>query len=521
MNLLRFHLFSLLRVAGLLLCFGGLTIAKEPLNVLFIAVDDLNDWVGVLGGHPQARTPNMDRLVEVTGATVFERAYCPASVCGPSRSAILTGLRPSTTGIYGNGNNLTASPVAKDVLTLPQYFSAHGYHSLSTGKIFHKHPVWGGMDEGQWAFDEWANTTGSLGIDLSDGPLNKLPMLEGARRGEEFDWGPTGVPVEETGDYKAAVWAAEQLDRDFDGKPFFLALGISKPHLPFYVPQEFFDMHPLEAVQVPEIDLDDLDDILNAKGKPKFSPSDDFQRIQQADQFKEVTQAYLAAVSYADHCVGVVLDKLEKSPYADNTIVVIWGDHGWFLGEKLRYRKTHLWEESTRVPLLIRLPGKTAPNSRTDRIVNLLDLYPTLVEWAGLPAKPNLEGHSFADLKTLSAEEERPTLTTMGFRNHSVRGDRYRYTRYDDGTEELYDHQTDPLERTNLINQRDLAPVVQRLSAWLPLHDEPRMEDNEMDKKRLRQAMNKIYKMDPKYRKQAEEGTLDPDFVREIYEQTP
>ncbi|NDV61013.1 sulfatase [Puniceicoccales bacterium CK1056] len=498
--------------------------ADKPLNVIFIAVDDMNDWVGVVGGHPQAKTPNMDRLVELTGAMVFNRAYCPATVCGPSRSSILTGLRPSTTGVYGNGNNLKASPVAKDATTLPQYFSEHGYHTLSSGKIFHKHPVWEGMDEGQWAFDEWASNGGKTGVDTSKGPLNKLPMLKGGGgrkgRGLEFDWGPTGVPVEETGDYKTCAWAAEQLDRDFDGKPFFMAVGVSKPHLPFYVPQEFFNMHPLEDVQIPEIVPDDLDDIKNPKGKNKFKPSDDFQRVQNANMFKEVTQAYLAAVSYADYCVGVVLDKLEKSPYADNTIVVIWGDHGWFLGEKLRYRKTHLWEESTRVPLIIRVPELTQPGSRSNRIVNLLDLYPTLAEWCGLPTKEGLEGVSFADLKSLAPEDERPTLTTMGYKNHSVRGDRYRYTRYDDGTEELYDHLKDPMERRNLITDPEMKPVVKQMRAYLPKHDEPRSPDNDIDKKRLRRTLGKIFKMDPKYRDMANRGELDPEFVKSIFNET-
>ena len=512
-----------IRMGFLTLLAGQIAFAKEPMNVLFIAVDDLNDWVGVVGGNPQAKTPNMDRLVKVTGATVFERAYCAASVCCPSRSALLTGLRPSTSGVYGNENNLKLSPVTKDSVTLPQYFSKNGYHTLSTGKIFHKHPGWTGMDEGQWAFDEWASTSGSLGVDLSNGPLNKLPVLEGSKPSKtrfEFDWGPTGTTTEETGDYKACEWGAKQLDLDFEGKPFFMAIGVSKPHLPFIVPQQFFDMHPLDQVKVPECDLNDLDDVLNPRDKPKFGPSDDFLRVKQADKFKEVTQAYLAAVSYADHCIGVLLDKLEKSPYAKNTIVVIWGDHGWFLGEKLRYGKTCLWEESTRVPLIIRVPGVTQPDSRSKRIINLIDLYPTLAELCGLPPKPGLDGHSFADLKEPAPEDERPTLTTMGFRNHTLRGDKYRYTRYEDGTEELYDHQADPLEHTNLIKMPEMKPVIQRMSALLPAHDEPRAEDNIIDKKRLRKTMATIYKMDHKYRDMATRGELDPEFVKKIYDQT-
>ena len=194
--------------------------SKKP-NVLFIAIDDLNDWVGVFGGHPQAKTPNMDKLAKSDGGIIFDMAYCPASVCGPSRSSLLSGIRPSNSGVYGNSNNMKLSPVLKDAETISQYFSRHGYHSLSAGKIFHKHPNWRGMDEGQWAFDEWAHPIGRHGIKESF-PLNKLPMSDGSpakSKGKEFDWGPTVNPFEKTSDYASAKWAADQIStRDFDGK---------------------------------------------------------------------------------------------------------------------------------------------------------------------------------------------------------------------------------------------------------------------------------------------------------------
>lgn len=505
------------------LCLTSLASAKEPMNVLFIAVDDLNDWVGVFGGHPQAKTPNMDRLANETGATVFERAYCPASVCGPSRSAILSGIRPSNTGVYGNSQNMKMAPRSQNAETLPEYFSRHGYHTLSKGKIYHKHPGWTGMDEGQWAFDEWEPSGGSTGIDQADLPLNNLPLLgeKVAQKGrkDEFDWGPTVNPVEETKDYLTTAWAADQLKRDFDGKPFFMAVGVSQPHLTWHVPQEFFDMHPLDQVQVPEIHLDDLEDIKTPSGKQKFKASGDFLRVQQADMFKEATQGYLAAVSYADYCIGVLLDRLEKSDHADNTIVVIWGDHGWFLGEKLKYRKTQLWEESTRVPLIVRVPGMTQPASRSQGIVNLIDLYPTLAELCGLPEKAGIDGRSFADLvKAPSIEWSHPTLTTMGFKNHSVRDERYRYSKYSDGTEELYDHRNDPMELSNLIDRPEVKSIVKRLSTYLPQHDEPVSGRYETDKKRYKRALEKIKKMGSEFRDKAERGTLDPEFVKRIYE---
>lgn len=505
----------------LLICLCAQPVSAEKPNVLFIEVDDLNDWVGAVGGNPQAKTPNMDRLAAQSGSTVFLQAYCPASVCCPSRSAMLTGLRPSTTGVYGNGNNLKSSPIAAKAVTLPQYFSQHGYHSLSKGKIFHKHPSWVGMDEGQWAFDEWEPNSGGDGIDSADLPLNKLPFLEGqGKKGEaiEFDWGPTVNPTKDTSDYQTCVWAAEQLDRDFKGKPFFMAVGISKPHLPFHVPQEFFDMHPLDQVRVPDFALDDLDDILTPRGKKKFEPSEHFLRVQQAHQFKQITQGYLAACSYADHCIGVVLDKLGESRYANNTIVVVCGDHGWFLGEKLRYAKTHLWEESTRVPLIIRVPGSSESNLKSNRIVNLLDLYPTLVELCGLPTREGLDGRSFAGWQKTPSEAGQPTLTTMGFKNHSVRSATHRFTRYADGTEELYDHRADPLERRNLITDDKHKSVADELRAYLPKHDESEAIENEIDKKRLRKALAEIKKMGPEYRAKAERGQIDPELIREVYD---
>ena len=517
---------SLLRSVSFTLITLCLTLAAsaKPLNVLFIAIDDLNDWVGVFGGHPQAKTPNMDKLAKSDGGIIFDMAYCPASVCGPSRSSLLSGIRPSNSGVYGNSNNMKLSPVLKDAETISQYFSRHGYHSLSAGKIFHKHPNWSGMDEGQWAFDEWAHPIGRHGIKESF-PLNKLPMSDGSpakSKGKEFDWGPTVNPFEKTSDYASAKWAADQIStRDFDGKPFFLALGISKPHLAWHVPQGFFDMHPLADVIVPEIHLDDLDDIIDAKGKKKFRPSEDFLRIQKYDKFKEVTQAYLAACSYADACIGVTLDALFKSQYKDNTIVVIWGDHGWFLGEKLKYRKTQLWEESNRVPLIIHLPNNKSASTHTEAIVNLIDLYPTLAEYCGLPPKVGLDGRSFsAVLRKPDTQWENPTLTTMGFKNHSLRGPRYRYTRYADGTEELYDHESDPMEWKNLATDPEMEAVMARFRPLLPKYDAPEMPKNAIDKKRMRRVLSKINGMSKALKEQSEANKLDPDFVKKIYAET-
>jgi len=456
-----------------------------PYNVLFIAIDDMNDWVGAFGGAPQARsaTPRMDKLA-ASGSVVFQQANCAGPICCPSRSALLSGFMPNRTGVYVNSQNMLDSGLVRTHLTLPEYFSKHGYRTLSTGKIFHKHTG----DEGQWAFDQWEpsrngaggradkNRTTSRNKNLIDGkpaPFDAVTS-EGDEGGEgegtAFAWGPTMGPKEESKDWQAADWAAAQIAKPGD-KPFFLALGISKPHLPWFVPQEYFDRHPLDTIKLPQFRLDDLDDILDSQGQAKFKPSSDFKFVQKdPDLFKGAVRAYLAASSYADDCVGHVLDALEKSPARDNTIVVIWGDHGWHLGEKLRFRKSTLWAESTRLPLIIRVPGMT---SRQDcpRLVNLVDLYPTLIELCGLPKKPEIDGRSFAPLlRDPKAAWPYPSITVNGEGNASVRDERWYFIRYQDGTEEFYDMQRDPMQWTNLVTSKDpeVRAHLKQLAASFP-----------------------------------------------------
>ena len=471
----------------------------KPYNVLFIAVDDLNDWIGCFGGNSQAITPNLDRLAKEQ-AMVMNKAYCASTVCCPSRSAILTGKRPSTTGIYGNTQDLKKAPKAKDVVTLPQYFAQNGYHTLSTGKIFHKHPTPEGMDEGQWAFEEFAEGGGgNKGMLWEESPLSALGEKaeeKSQEKGEETEvarWGACKGPVEETKDYVACQWAADQLKRDFDGKPFFMALGISKPHLPWFVPQQFFDLYPLEQIKPVEIFRDDLNDIVDGNGKRLFKSSiGSFDAIDKANMHKQAQRAYLANISYVDHCLGVLFDALKKSQYADNTILMLWGDHGWHLGEKTKYGKTDLWEESGRVPFMVRVPGMTPAGVKCDGVVNLLDMYPTLVELCDLPPNSENEGRSFVPLlKDPKMEWNHPTLTTYQFSNHSLTDGRYRYTWYGgkaNGAEELYDHSTDPLEHKNLAANPESKEIMAKFKALLPAQNEPDSPTNKDDKKAMRKA---------------------------------
>jgi arylsulfatase A-like enzyme len=424
-------------------------------NVLFIGIDDLNDWIGCLGGHPGARTPNLDRLA--ARGVLFTRAYCAAPLCNPSRAALFTGLRPSTTGVYDNNQPFRQSP-GKDAVTLTQYFRTHGYKPMGSGKMFHD------------AFPDppsWDEYYPSLNRQKPADPQPAKLPANGIPETTNFDWGPLENPDREMGDYQVVDWVTGQLARKQD-KPFFLACGLFRPHLPWYVPAKYFDLHPLDSIQIPSIKPDDLDDI-PPLGKKMARPDGDHRKVIEHKQWRKAVQAYLASISFADAQVGRVLDALDRSVYKDNTTIVVWSDHGWHLGEKLHWRKFALWEEATHNVMMISSPGITKPGGRCTRPVNLIDIYPTLVELHGLPAKPGLEGTSLLPLlRNPEADWDRPSLTTYGRNNHSVRSERFRYIRYNDGTEELYDHKEDDLEWNNLAADPRYALIKREHARWLP-----------------------------------------------------
>ncbi|MBX6312152.1 MAG: sulfatase [Isosphaeraceae bacterium] len=431
-------------------------------NVLFVAIDDLNDWTGFLDGHPGTKTPNLDRLA--ARGEIFTRAYCSAPACNPSRASLLCGVRPSTSGVYHNDQPWR--PVLRDAVTLPQHFMAAGYEVVAGGKLFHNSY----NDLASWQHYE---KTGPH-------PEPERKPVNGIPNAAHFDWGPVDVSDDEMGDARVIRWAANYLSRSHD-KPFFLAVGLIRPHLPWYVPRTYFDRFPLSEIVLPTVKEDDLDDI-PPLGLKMARPEGDHRRVVQARQWEKAVQGYLASIHFADAMIGRLLQALDASPDAQNTIVVLWGDHGWHLGEKKHWRKFALWEEATRVPLIIVAPGWTRPGTRCERTVSLLDLYPTLIELCGLPPKKGLEGDSIARLlKDPAAEWDRPVVTTHGRGNHAVRSERWRYIRYNDGTEELYDHQADPLEWTNRAKDPALAEVKSRLAAWLPKQDAP---DAPRDKKK-------------------------------------
>jgi len=421
----------------------------ERPNVLFIAVDDLNDWIGCLGGHPDCRTPHIDKLA--SRGVLFERAYCAAPACNPSRVALLTGIRPSTSGVYVNQSRWRqAMPKA---VTLPQLFMQYGYRVVGGGKIFHG----GQNDAASW--HEYLQQRGD--------PKPKVVPANGIANTAHFDWGPVDVGDEQMNDHRVVDWAIGELNKQHD-KPFFVACGIFRPHLPWYVPQNYFDQFPLDEITLPEIDENDLQDVPLA-GKRMAKPNGDHRKVIESNNWRRAVQGYLASIAFADAQVGRLITALDDSEYADNTIIILWGDHGWHLGEKLHWRKFALWEAATRAPLMIVAPGVTQPNGRSPRVVSFIDVYPTLADLCGLPIADDLEGHSLRPLlANPQSQWDRPAITTHGRNNHAVRSERYRYIRYADGSEELYDHAADPLEWHNLAGDAEHADAKAALARWLP-----------------------------------------------------
>ncbi|MEZ6114049.1 MAG: sulfatase [Pirellulaceae bacterium] len=431
--------------------------ARRP-NVLFIAIDDLNDWIGCLDGHPLAKTPHMDALA--ARGTLFTNAHCQAPLCNPSRTSLLTGLRPSTTGVYGLAPWIRSADKFKDVVTLPRHFAANGYRTLAAGKIFH-----GGYPPGKEHAAEmhvWGPPSG-VGVrppqKLVDTPA-KHPLV---------DWGTFPHRDEEKGDWRVASWGVEQLETLPPDQPFFLAVGFFLPHVPCYATQKWFDMYPNDESILPPVRDDDRDDI------PRFAsylhwrlPEPRLKWAREANEWVSLARAYLACTSFVDSQVGRVLTALENSPHADNTIVVLWSDHGWHVGEKLITGKNTLWERSTRVPLMFAGPG-IAEGAKCQSPAELLDLYPTLIELCELSERPGLEGHSLApQLKDAAAPRPWPAITTHNHDNHTVRTERWRFIQYADGSRELYDMQSDPNEWTNVAADPGHADLVKELAAWLP-----------------------------------------------------
>lgn len=424
--------------------------SKKP-NVLFIAIDDLNHWVGYLGRNPQTKTPNLDRLA--SEGMAFSKAYCTAPACNPSRASLMSGQRPSTTGCYTNGQNWRPG-ITEDKM-LNSHFFQSGYRVYGAGKIYH-----GSYDRG----GDWTEY-----YDGKGGPLKRHESAKDNGVGG-IEFYPLANSNEEMPDHGVVDWCAEKLTEKSD-KPFFIACGLVKPHMPFSVPKEWFDKFPLDSIELPPHRTDDLDDV-PPSGVKMAGPDGDHAKILSSGRWKEAVQAYLATIAYCDYEVGRMLDALETSPHKDNTIVCLWSDHGWSLGEKSHWRKFALWEEPTRTVFLWKVPGLTPAGSVSERPVDYLNIYPTLCSLTGLPRPGHLEGFDMTPLLgDPAADWDQPAVTTQGRGNHSVRFGDWRYIRYANGEEELYDQSTDPLEYTNLASDPDNAAVKTDLASYLPKNE--------------------------------------------------
>ncbi len=440
-------------------------------NILFLAVDDLNDWVGFMNGHPgmKIHTPNLDKLA--ARSMVFTNAHTPAPACAPTRAAILTGVHHTRSGAenvyWGDGPRWRDFDKLKNVETLEQFFKNRGYKTLGAGKIYHSQaPPWAPTSQVEpenWDFYyPSAYISHPFQIRAPDNVIFP-PENDHSNRpgGGWWTWGAIPVPDEKMADFHVVDWAAYQLKQKHD-KPFFLATGIWKPHDPWEVPQKYFDMYPLEDIVLPECKTDDLIDAYD-HGRRWI-----FKWVIDNDEWQKVVQSYAAAITFADAMIGRLLEAFYNSEYANNTILVLWSDHGMHMGEKENIEKFTLWERSTKVPLIVKVPDLDLAGTSCSQPVSLMDLYPTLVDLAGFELPKHLDGNSLSPLLENPELETSPVVTSYRFSwadepviGHAVRSMNYRYIYYPEiNFEELYDHQKDPNEWYNIAYKKESNLII-------------------------------------------------------------
>ena len=464
--------------------------ASKP-NVLFIAIDDLNDWIGCLGGHPQALTPNIDRLA--ARGVLFTNAHCAAPACRPSRAALLTGLMPDKTGVWSNQSQ-SLEKLMPNAVMLPTPFAKAGYQTLGTGKLNHGNSNAGFAEyvrvEQRWSpitKKQSEYTTKELPSKSSNNPrhvitdsqgrevvlpLNRMPSdrAPSKKSGESFDWGPCDVPDSDFGDTQITDWAIRKLE-DKREQPLFLALGYYRPHIPLWAPKRFFDRFKDTPGKLPPIKENDLDDLSETAKRwaREAVTAGAHQTVLKHEQWEEAIEGYLACVTYIDYEIGRLLDALDRSSLKEDTIIVLWSDHGWHLGEKEHWGKWTGWERSTRVPLIIAPPKNQAKHfaaagSRCDQPVGLIDLFPTLTALCNVEPPKGLDGRSLAPLlRDPSEKTGRRLITTFDRGNYSVRTEKWRYILYADGNQELYDLQADPHEWDNLSGKAEFRGVIEQM----------------------------------------------------------
>ncbi|NOX56396.1 MAG: sulfatase [Planctomycetes bacterium] len=468
-------------IGYLLLLVVPLQAAPKRPNVLFFAVDDLRPELGCYG-NTRIKSPNIDRLA--ARSVVFRRAYCQQAVCSPSRTSLLTGLRPDSTKVYDLQTHFRDT--VPDVVTLPQHFKNHGYYTVGMGKIYHS----GLNDPLSWS-EPWRRPSRVVtyarpeNVDLVRKKRREAKArglrgkaLSRAARGPAFEC--ADVPDNTYHDGALADMAIQTLRRIKD-RPFFLAVGFIKPHLPFVAPKKYWDLYRPEEMKLadnpfppknsPKYALTNWGELRAYDGIPKQGP------LSEAIA-RQLVHGYYAATSYTDAQVGRVLNELDRLGLRENTIVILWGDHGWKLGEHGAWCKHTNFELDTNAPLILHVPGAKANGQTCEALVEFVDIYPTLCEAAGLPLPEHLEGTSMLPLTEQpdqpwkkAAFSQYPRGRVMGY---SMRTDRYRFTMWVQRKDpsvveavELYDHQIDPAENVNVAGEADYKPIVERLTRQL------------------------------------------------------
>lgn len=462
-----------LYISLILTLYSSITAAPTRPNILFIAVDDMNDWVGCLNGHPDAITPNIDRLA--ARGTLFTNAHTTAPVCNPSRAAFLSGRGPWTTGVYHNSDNWDLSPALRESGLFPRHFRDQGYRVMMGGKIYH-----GASKMTKDIAHEDAGRMGAQSFNvIADDFPDPFKDLSGIHNFAVHWGGLEGEKADQLSDPKIAAWAANRLADDYE-KPFLLMVGFHRPHTPLTSPKEFWDRFDREKLTLPPLNPNDLDDMPWMGKQVAIAGFQDmegghYKQITERGYHRDVLKGYLAACTFVDAQIGKVLDALDASPHRDNTIVVLFSDHGWGIGERYHFKKWGLWDDTTHVPFIIHVPGSTKPGSQTDAGVTLLDIYPTLVDLSGIDAPRHpLDGLSLRPLlENADTKWDRPALTTYGPNNHALRTSRWRYIRWADGSEELYDHKNDPNEWHNIAKDSSNDPIKSRLAKHLPKNNLP------------------------------------------------
>ena len=433
-------------------------------NVVVIMADDLNNDMGTYG-HPLVKTPNIDRLA--SRGVRFDRAYTQFPLCSPSRVSLMTGLRPDTTGVHDLVTDFRK--VLPDVLTLPQMFRRNGYLTVRVGKIYH----YGNPGQiGTSGLDDpasWDVFVNPRGIDKDEEPL--LTNLTPARQlGSALAYYASPAPDEAHTDGKVAAETIALLEKHTD-RPFFIGAGFYRPHCPFIAPRKYFDLYPVDGIAAPGLRPEQLTGVPTPAwftNPPHWDVAEEGQR--------EVIRAYYASITFLDANVGKILDALDRLRLADHTIVVFISDHGYHLGERGQWMKQTLFERSARAPLIVAGPGVTARGRASSRIVEFVDVYPTLAGLSGVSSPPGLPGRSLVPLlKNPRASWDKPALTQVRrggpkefFMGYSVRTEKWRYTEWDHGKRgtELYDEAEDPQEVRNLAadpRYRNVVREMQRL----------------------------------------------------------